>query len=218
VGGGVKGKFIWLEFSDETCLWITLGMSGFWSTSLKPHSHFRIGFSDETSLYFVDQRRFGTLKFMQSSDLQKKLDSLGLDLLNDQMAELIDFRQKIELPKIKTKTIAEVLMNQSVFAGVGNYIKCEMLYRSRVSPYRMVSELTREEIGKLWCWGKLIMDASYRQGGASIRNYQQVTGESGGFTFDFEVYAQKTDPLGNPVIREETFDGRTTQWVPSLQL
>jgi formamidopyrimidine-DNA glycosylase len=218
IGGGVKGKFIWLEFSDETCLWITLGMSGFWSTNLKNHSHFRIGFNDGSSLYFVDQRRFGTLKFMRTSDLQKKLDGLGLDLLNDETIEFSDITQKIEAPKIKTKTVAEVLMNQAIFAGIGNYIKCEILYRSRVSPYRKVSDLSKIEIGKLWCWGKLIMDASYRQGGASIRNYQQVTGETGTFTFDFEVYAQKTDPLGNPVIREETLDGRTTHWVPSLQL
>jgi formamidopyrimidine-DNA glycosylase len=61
------------------------------------------------------------------------------------------------------------------------------------------------------------MRASYDQGGASIRNYRQVNGEPGDFTFEFEVYAQKLDPLGNIVIREETPDGRTTHWVPSLQ-
>ena len=158
-GGGVKGKFIWLEFSDETCLWITLGMSGYWSTGLKPHSHFRIGLDDGTSLYFVDQRRF----------------------------------------------------------GVGNYIKCEMLYRCRISPHRLVQDLTQDEICQLWNWGKLIMQASYDQGGASIRNYRQVNGETGEFTFEFEVYAQKQDPNGNTVVREETLDGRTTHWVPEVQ-
>lgn len=217
IGGGVKGKFIWLEFNDETCLWITLGMSGYWSTDLKPHSHFRIGFSDESSLYFVDQRRFGTLKFVRSSELPKKLAGLGLDMLNDTSASLYDFVRKLELPKLQNKTIAEVLMDQSVFAGVGNYIKCEMLYRSRVSPHRLVKDLAAEHIVGLWNWGKLIMRTSYAQGGASIRNYQQVSGETGLFVFEFEVYAQKQDPLGNLVVREETADGRTTHWVPELQ-
>jgi DNA-formamidopyrimidine glycosylase len=217
IGGGVKGKFIWLELSDETCLWITLGMSGYWSTDKQPHSHFRIGFEDGTSLYFVDQRRFGTLKFTRLAELPKKLSSLGLDMLNDRTASMYDFVRRVELPKAQKKTIAEALMDQSLFAGVGNYIKCEMLYRSRVSPYRLVKDLTQDEICQLWNWGKLIMLASYEQGGASIRNYRQVTGESGLFTFEFEVYAQKHDPLGNQVVREETPDGRTTHWVPSLQ-
>lgn len=216
-GGGVKGKFIWLEFSDETCLWITLGMSGYWSTDLKPHSHFRIGFKDGSSLYFVDQRRFGTLKFTKLEDLPKKLASLGLDMLNDQTSSMYDFVRKVESPKARKKTVAEALMDQSLFAGIGNYIKCEMLYRCRVSPYRRVSDLTQAEICQLWNWGKLIMSASYQQGGASIRNYRQVNGDAGSFTFEFEVYAQKKDPLGNDVVREETPDGRTTHWVPSLQ-
>ena len=216
-GGGVKGKFIWLEFSDETCLWITLGMSGYWSTGLKPHSHFRIGFDDGTSLYFVDQRRFGTLKFTLKSDLSKKLSSLGLDMLNDQTSSMYDFVRKVEIPKVQKKTVAEALMNQSLFAGVGNYIKCEMLYRCRISPHRLVQDLTQDEICQLWNWGKLIMQASYDQGGASIRNYRQVNGETGEFTFEFEVYAQKRDPNGNTVVREETLDGRTTHWVPEVQ-
>jgi formamidopyrimidine-DNA glycosylase len=216
-GGGVKGKFIWLEFSDETCLWITLGMSGYWSTEPKPHSHFRMGFEDGASLYFVDQRRFGTLKFTQKSELKKKLASLGLDMLNDTTLSLHDFVRQIELPKIQTKTVAEVLMNQSIFAGVGNYIKCEILYRSRISPYRLVKDLAAEDLINIWNWGRLIMRTSYSQGGASIRNYRQVSGETGLFTFEFEVYAQKQDPLGNTVVREETLDGRTTHWVPELQ-
>jgi formamidopyrimidine-DNA glycosylase len=217
IGGGVKGKFIWLEFNDETCLWITLGMSGYWSAEQEKHSHFKIGFDDGTALYFVDQRRFGTLKFTKNSDLPKKLESLGLDMLNDDRASMYDFVRKTELKKVQNKTVAEFLMDQSVFAGVGNYIKCEMLYRSRVSPYRLVKDLKQEDICQLWNWGKLIMRASYEQGGASIRNYRQVNGESGSFTFEFEVYSQKHDPLGNPVVREETADGRTTHWVPSLQ-
>ena len=218
ISGGVKGKFIWLELMNEEFLWITLGMSGFWSTELQPHSHFRIGFSDGGSLYFVDQRRFGTLKFVQGrASLDKKLATLGLDMLNDTSASMYDFVRKTEIKKVQNRTAAEFLMDQSVFAGIGNYIKCEMLYRARISPYRLVRDLTQDEICQLWNWGKLIMRASYAQGGASIRNYRQVTGEAGSFVFDFEVYSKKFDPLGNAVVREETADGRTTHWVPELQ-
>jgi formamidopyrimidine-DNA glycosylase len=217
-GGGVKGKFMWFELGDSCTMWVTLGMSGRWSTEPEKHSHFRLEFTDSTTvrnLYFVDQRRFGTIKFSGSrAELQKKLDQLGVDLLNDQ----VTFDQfKSKLNGQHKKTICEALMNQKVCAGVGNYIKCEVLYRSKISPYRKVDELTEQQLKTLYYWISLIMRSSYEQGGASIRNYRRVNGNLGNFVFEFEVYAQRTDPLGNAVVREATPDKRTTHWVPSEQ-
>jgi formamidopyrimidine-DNA glycosylase len=216
IGGGVRGKFIWLEFEEIQTMWITLGMSGYWSQEIRPHSHLQLRFSDGTSLYFVDQRRFGTIKFSDKIELDKKLKTLGIDPLND--SNLTITQAISQLMKSPKKTIVEALMDQSIFAGVGNYIKCEVLYRSRVSPHRLVETLTQTEIGLIWTWIQLIIQASYVQGGASIRNYRQVGGEFGNFVFDFEVYGQSTDPLGNTVIREITKDGRTTHWIPLLQV
>lgn len=216
IDGGVYGKFIWLELMNQEFLWITLGMSGFWSEERLPHSHFSIDFEDGGSLYFVDQRRFGTLKFVKGHDkLVKKISSLGIDPLDISSFNVHDAFN--HLNKAKSRTIAEALMDQRIFAGVGNYIKCEVLYRARISPYRLVKDLTDSEICKIWDLTRLIMRSSYEQGGASIRNYRQVNGDSGDFVFEFEVYAQKQDPLGNLVVREETLDGRTTHWVPELQ-
>lgn len=221
VDGGVKGKFMWFELGDhDTTMWVTLGMSGYWSSYQTPHAHFRIDFMDSNNelnaVYFIDQRRFGTIKFSHNkTELAKKLKSLGLDLLNEE-PEIEEFIEIIS--KKPERSVCEVLMDQRVCSGVGNYIKCEVLYRSRISPYRKVKDLSRSEFGKLYSWTKKIIKASYLQGGASIRNYRRLTGEIGDFVFEFEVYAQKQDPHGNPVVREETLDKRTTHWVPSLQL
>lgn len=216
VGGGVKGKFMWLELETGSTMWITLGMSGYWSTEAEVHSHFGIGLDDARALYFVDQRRFGTIRFSSNrAELAKKIKSLGIDLLNDPEASLEEFANR--LSKHKSKTICEALMNQSICAGIGNYIKCEVLYRSGISPLRPVEALSKSEISDILEWTKRISKASYDQGGASIRNYRRVNGEAGDFVFEFEVYAQKTDPAGNAVVREQTPDGRTTHWVPSLQ-
>ena len=138
-----------------------------------------------------------------------------MDLLNEEPS-VEDFIEL--LSKKPERSVCEVLMDQRICSGVGNYIKCEVLYRSRISPYRKVKDLSRSEFGKLYSWTKKIIRASYLQGGASIRNYRRLTGEIGDFVFEFEVYAQKQDPNGNSVIREETLDKRTTHWVPSLQL
>ena len=68
----------------------------------------------------------------------------------------------------------------------------------------------------IWKARKIIKD-SYNQGGASRRDYKKVNGDEGVFQYNFKVYAQKEDPLGNKVIREKTKDGRTTHWVPEIQ-
>jgi formamidopyrimidine-DNA glycosylase len=213
--GGVKGKFIWLELENEMTLWITLGMSGFWSRLKIQHSHLALVFKDGTELYFVDQRRFGTFRVGTNAELKKKLSSLGIDPLNDKM--LSSFNMEDRLKKVPTKTIVEALMDQRLFAGIGNYIKCEILYRAKINPMTLVKNLTSSEISLLWNYCRDIMHASYRQGGASIRNYQDVEAKKGEFVFEFQVYAQKTDPFGNLVERIETPDGRTTHWVPAIQ-
>lgn len=216
IDGGVKGKFMWLEFETGATMWITLGMSGFWSTDSDKHAHFGIGIEDSRALYFVDQRRFGTIKFSHNrSELTKKLTSLGQDPLNDAGFTQADFNKAIN--SHSNKTIAEVLMNQGVCAGIGNYIKCEVLYRSKISPHRLVKDISSSELTTLFYWIKKIMQTSYEQGGASIRNYQRTDGRLGEFVFEFEVYSRKLDPAGNSVVREETLDGRTTHWVPVVQ-
>ena len=129
--GGVRGKFIWLRFNETTSMWITLGMSGTWSTEPAKHAHFEIKLSNGKSLYFVDPRRFGTLRFSHDlSELDKKLASMGMDLLNDPIEIISKYDFITNLSKHPNKTIAEALMNQSICTGVGNYIKCEALYAS----------------------------------------------------------------------------------------
>jgi formamidopyrimidine-DNA glycosylase len=221
VSAGRKGKFMWFQFTGNQFMWCTLGMSGKWAKTREPHSHFEIKLSNGTSLYFVDQRRFGTIKFsMEPEELRKKLATLGLDLLNDSIRDVEESIDQFSslLDKRSSKTIAEALMDQRICAGVGNYIKCETLYSAKISPYRLVKNVSYSERESLFIEIRRIMRASYMQGGASIRNYQQVNGNDGQYIFYFKVYAQKLDPLGNTVIREETLDGRTTHWVPSVQI
>ncbi len=48
------------------------------------------------------------------------------------------------------RTIAELLMDQSVIAGVGNLYRCEVLFRHRVDPFRPGRQLRRTTFDTLW--------------------------------------------------------------------
>ena len=213
-----KGKFIYFTFSGkqhDSFLFSTLGMTGMWSNSRTKHSRVVLSFKDEEPLYYNDIRNFGTLKFVETKkELDKKLNSLGPDIL----ASEINTKSFLSrLTRKHNKTIAECLMNQSVISGVGNYLKAEILYASKISPNRKISDITENEWITLCENILVIARRSYRLGGATIESYRQPNGEKGLYSQRFAVYNQSIAPCGNNVIKETTADKRTTHWVPEIQ-
>lgn len=217
-----KGKFMYWTFRPGWTMWCTYGMSGQWTSELDKHAALTLWvdrpLEDLTGIHFRDPRHFGTLKFIHEPDgvqTQKKLDTLGPDMLSEPPS-LDTF--KLRLLKKPDRTVCEALMDQSCISGVGNYIKAEALYLAEISPHRKVSDLLphsdfrrlREQIIN-------VMKASYNTGGATIRTYRNPDGSAGEAQGRFVVYGNKTDPMGNPVVKEETPDGRTTHWVPAVQ-
>jgi len=214
-GAGVHGKFIYLILEGGYSIWCTLGMSGSWSASADRHSRVRLNFHDGTSVYFVDMRNFGTLKFVAGKErLIEKLQSLGPDML----AEDVDIGKFIQkLRSKKSDNICKAIMDQSIIAGVGNYLKADSLWAAKVSPFADVSDLSDDDLGLLCTKIKETIRASYAAGGATIDTYRDVDGKKGQYTSKFLVYNKKSDPAGNEVIKEITPDGRKTHWVPKIQ-
>jgi formamidopyrimidine-DNA glycosylase len=223
---GVKGKFMWWGIGDWF-LWCTYGMSGQWSTKYDPkHSACQVCYNDSADpihpcsqtvqiINFNDPRHFGTLKLVKGRPaLLKKLASLGPDMLNSPPA-YEEFLAR--LTRKHHVTVAQALMDQSCISGVGNYIKAEALYLAEISPHRYTDTLTANEMKQLREQIINVMQASYNNDGVTIRSYLNVDGSKGGMKTRFLVYGNKTDPLGNPVVKEETKDGRTTHWVPAIQ-
>ena len=217
VGAGCHGKFIFALCTNETYLWSTLGMTGYWNSEGGKYARIRLDFGDGSKVYFNDMRNFGTFKYVKTyEELEKKLSSLGPDLLSDPPS-FQEFKACLLKGKRAEKTIAENIMNQSVVSGVGNYLKAEILYDCKISPHRVCSELSDTDLESILESSVRISRLSYESGGATIRNYRDTSGGKGVYTRRFAVYNQESDPLGNEVIREVTKDKRTTHWVPSLQ-
>jgi DNA-formamidopyrimidine glycosylase len=212
-----KGKFIYFTFSNNWYIFNTLGMTGNWSEVKEKHSsiHFKL---EDGDIYFNDARRFGTFKCIQGNDvLQQKLNSLGLDLLSAAINnDNIKYRFR-NLIKDREDTLAEALMNQKIFSGVGNYIKSETLYRSRLSPWRICNSLSNEEYYSLAQNTIDILLESYKLGGATLATYKNFEGKTGWYADKLQVYKKLKDPLGNNVKSESTYDKRTSWWVPEVQ-
>jgi formamidopyrimidine-DNA glycosylase len=209
-----KGKFIYTELAGEKFFLSTLGMTGSWSSRETKHSRLRLRLDDGGTVYFNDIRNFGTVKIVESrSLLDKKLSELGPDMLSGDVSDDVFIRSI----RRYNKTLAEVLMDQKIICGVGNYLKAECLYFSKLSPHRLTSSLTDEDLKNLNSVIKKVIKTSYETGGATIYTFSNYDGEKGDYTKRFAVYNQAQDPLGHEVKRETTRDGRTTFWVPTIQ-
>jgi formamidopyrimidine-DNA glycosylase len=111
-----------------------------------------------------------------------------------------------------------VMMDQSIFSGIGNYLKSEILYQARVGPDSIINNIPDDIMKDIFLITLDKIRKSYKAGGASIRHYSDIRGNEGEYSFDFAVYQKKKDPLGNKVVMEKTKDGRTSHWVPEIQL
>ena len=216
IGAGCHGKFIYILLDGgDSSLWSTLGMTGHWSGRASNHARMRLCLDDGTDVYYNDTRNFGTLKWSRGRRmLAQKLKSLGPDMLSGDVTH--ERFQSAMLRKPKW-TLTQALMDQGVIAGVGNYVKADSLWMSRLSPHRKVDSLSLEEFELLNDSIKRVLKDSYESQGATIKSYKGFNNESGGYGDKFLCYGKEVDEDGEEVIREETLDGRTTWWVPTRQ-
>lgn len=220
----VKGKFMYWTFTNDSGnedwhMFCTFGMTGQWSPKEGNHPCFIFEFSDHPyDVYFNDPRHFGTIKFVQGRQkLLEKLNEFGWDPLANGITDVWT-RYVIGMCARTTKPIGQLLMDQSVFAGVGNYIRAEALYLAKISPWRQCNLMTQDDI-KTLCQAVVdVMNDSYKHQGATILTYKDAYGAEGKYSSCFKVYGQKEDPLGNKIIKEDTPDKRTIHWCPAIQV
>jgi formamidopyrimidine-DNA glycosylase len=78
------------------------------------------------------------------------LSGLGPDVLPYQGTfDVAEFRRRLYSRENCHVPIGVALLNQQIIAGVGNYLRAEILFSSRINPWRQVSELSQTEVACL---------------------------------------------------------------------
>lgn len=190
----------------------------------------------ERSAYFADKRPLANLYcFVTQASYDTFMKSVGTDLMDFVIRQDRDELNKGEEEKLKkewitqarrsTRTdweICKFMMNQKIFAGIGNYLKAEILFAARISPHRLIKTLTNEELLELLSYTLQIMLESYLLGAATLSDFRDLYGEKG--QFKCKVYGKFTrgekvivDKKRYDPIVEPTTDTRKTHWCPELQ-
>jgi len=243
-----KGKFLWFTFSDSqnnnSYLLNTFGLSGKWGFNAKDNANIQFNFEGITA-YFLDQRNFGTIEYsINGLSVGNKLNKLAPDLLQETYTPKMfakwftSFENK---KKNKDKKIIKVLMEQNkatgIGSGLGNYLVPEILYQTKISPHRLIKDITRDERLLLGQNIKNILKQCYVYNKSGYVEYLDgfidshydgiKSGKYSDYHSDvpyinnnpliFNVYRKKKDLLGNEVIADKIISGRTAYWCPTIQ-
>jgi endonuclease-8 len=243
-----KGKFMYIKFEHNLYLFSTLGLSGGWifkksETSKVEHptileylskenidsymntslNHLNVEFkTDHGSLYFYDTLSFGTLKVVDNEkELEKKLKSVGPDIMDDKTDFKI-FQDAICKSKNQKKVIGIVLMDQKTISGIGNYLRADILWLSKISPFRKINNLSEKELKKIYHNALVLTWGQYDKKEAKRRKILTKKDKlPSDYDRDFFVYYEDTDIHGNKITKEELFEGsqkRFIYWVKNYQL
>jgi DNA-formamidopyrimidine glycosylase len=222
VGVRCRGKVIVLDFEEDVSAISTLGMSGMWTRAEAKHTALTLWCELPPArgilpVHYVDQRRFGNFTVVDNRTATSRLDDLGWDALADP-ASYGKVRVRALKYMKRSTPVCQVLLDQEVFAGVGNYIRAEALYRAKVNPWTEWRHLNCGDEARL-CHGVAnVMRESYSRGGATLETFYDGDGNRGDQVDFLEVYGKTHDSHGNPVERMKDKSGRTVWWVPGVQL
>lgn len=222
---GRKGKFWWLELDRKPWVFGHLGMAG-WirelgQNSIRLREHGNAPFDDETGrprflkmllesesgrrIAMTDGRRLARL--WVGEDPHSALPKLGPDMLLEPWA-VDDLVKRL---KGRTAPIKAMLLDQTLFCGVGNWIADEVLYQSEIAPQRLAGELSQTELSKLLVSLERVLDLAV-QVGANSELYPKS------WLFHYRWGGAKGhDTIDGGQIQRETVGGRTTAWVPTRQ-
>lgn len=175
------------------------------------HSHVIFYFSDGSTLYFNDLRKFGWIQLVPTAQslAHGMLESLGPEPLDHSFTVGILRDRLLRYPN---RIIFTSLLDQSLISGLGNIYVNESLYEASIRPERVVSSLTINEWDKLWHAIRRVLESSIKYGGTSDSTYVSIEGKRGDYLTHAHVYHQKNArPCGHAVIRKK-IGGRTAHF------
>jgi formamidopyrimidine-DNA glycosylase len=194
----IKGKTIFIVLKNNYSFVITHGMTGYWSDENENHA--RIEFKmDKMSLYYVDPRNFGTINIcITENELNKSKDKLGPYIFSKNMSYELFYSRIDKKPKSK---IAVALLDQNLISGIGNYLRCDILWYVRINGEKRINELDNFE--KQMLYKACINICKYH---ANLPHKLKITPCD--YDRDFYIYMQEYDIHGNEVYTKK-LNGRT---------
>jgi len=179
--------------SEDVGVVIHLGMSGRLTVAQgadarAPHTHVIVQMSDGRELRFVDPRRFGGMKAARWEELRSTppLVDLGVDALDPSFTGAYLY----ERAGASQRILRDVLLDQTIVAGIGNIYALEALFHARLHPLLRAARLRASAWERLVDAVSRVLQQGIRNGGTTFRDYRGAAGELGMNQRQLAVYGR----------------------------
>jgi formamidopyrimidine-DNA glycosylase len=227
-----RGKFMLLRFSAvqsgaqpasngdaaPASLLVHLGMTGQIgpSPAAQPnekHTHVVFALDDGRELRYVDPRRFGRMAYLTEAMLAEEVRESGADPLQ---ISAEDFAARITT---RSSRIKSLLLDQSVFGGVGNIYADESLWRAKIHPARVGAKITEKEAENLGRVLREILKKAIVLRGSSISDFLDASGDPGEYQRHHRAYGREGEKCFRcgAMIRRGIVAGRSSYFCPQCQ-
>ena len=175
-------------------------------------------FSDQSQLFFNDQRKFGWVRLMPTTEVQ------NLDFFQKVGPEPLaaDFSAEDLIARLYRRPksgIKAVLLDQTVIAGIGNIYADESLWGAKIHPEIKVQDIPKKQLKPLYQALRDVLALSIEKGGSTDRNYVTAEGKHGSYLTFANVFRRegKTCSRCGSIIIKTRVAGRGTHTCPTCQ-
>jgi formamidopyrimidine-DNA glycosylase len=207
-----RGKQILFQFSGDNSLGIHLGMTGkirIASPDFRPAKHDHLVLDQaERALVFSDSRQFGRVRFHHGKTEPAWWDT-GVPEIQSP-----DFDQKFLdqfLHRHRKAPIKAVLLMQTGFPGIGNWMADEILWRARIHPAKQAGALTKRKRADLFRETKFVVRESLRIVGHDFSDLPKT------WLIHQKWKNRGICPRHHILLRHAMIGGRTTAWCARCQ-
>jgi len=213
------GKHLGYVFGRDLIVHVHLGMFGdFWEGTMPlPAEKGALRWRLWTKKDWLELRGATDCRIFDAAQWKALRERLGADPLRE------DADPKAAFARIETSktVIGQLLMDQRVFAGIGNVFRAELLYRARTSPFRAGKDVELAALQSIWKDAKALMlaamdDRRIVTTKAKDRPHPKGVAEDDEVHY---VYRRQGKPcwVCGATIKRAEMGGRTVYWCPECQ-
>jgi formamidopyrimidine-DNA glycosylase len=218
-----RGKYLVVRFETGRVLLIHLRMTGSLrhfrngTTAEDPYRRAVVRLDNGSDVAYRDVRRFGTWLLLEPGELEPYLAArVGAELLG----RTLTARSLVDRFAGRTAPLKAIVLDQRLFAGVGNIYADEALWWARLHPLRPANQLSTEELGELVRGIRRALRLGISSQGATLRDYRGADGAEGAMQARFRAYGRAGKPClrCGHAIEKTRVAGRGTWYCPNCQL
>ena len=171
---------------------------------------------DGRRLCYDDSRQFGTMEITTKETYKKlvSLSKLGPEPFEAKVDEVYARFQKT------TRTIKEVLLDQTIMTGLGNIYVDEVLFLSKIHPETMANLLSKKQTKDIINHAIHVLNLAIKAGGSTIRTYHAGNGVTGDFQIKLNAYNREYLPCNvcGHKMKKIFVGGRGSTYCPHCQI